>query len=404
MQTKPPLRLLIVDDSALIRKVLANLFADEPLVEVVGKARDGLEAVEMARTLKPDVITLDVEMPGLSGLDAIPLILADRRVPIVMISTHTREGAEVTLEALERGAVDFVPKPERNQLGQIRESRDLIVSRVIAAARCRVKRPSSGRKTLAELGLAGGTGTGGGGGGGSAAVSANVAVESTEPTQAGLSSSAIRAAVPISPSEPAPRRRPASTGQETGSLGCVAIGISTGGPQTLTQVFSALDPPLPPIVVVQHMPQQFTGVFAQRLNRHSRIPVKEAESGDRVVPNQILIAPGAIHMSVEGRPGHARIVLGDFPPVSGHKPSVDVLFRSVADVYRASAVGIIMTGMGRDGVEGCKRILSVGGSTFGQDEESSIVYGMNKCAFEEHALTRQFALAEFVDLVQSLRI
>jgi two-component system chemotaxis response regulator CheB len=186
------------------------------------------------------------------------------------------------------------------------------------------------------------------------------------------------------------------------NLPCVVIGISTGGPQALGQVLPQVAPPTPPILIVQHMPAQFTGVFAQRLDRNCSVPVKEAEEGDAVTPDRILIAPGGRHLLLTGHPPNARATLADGPLVSGHKPSVDMLFQSAARVYGPSVVGIIMTGMGRDGAEGCKRILAAGGNTFGQDEATSVVYGMNKVAFLEGGVRQQFALEDLPGVIAHL--
>ncbi len=184
----------------------------------------------------------------------------------------------------------------------------------------------------------------------------------------------------------------------------IVIGISTGGPQALSQVFPLLKPPLPPILVVQHMLAEFTGTFAERLDRYTAptIKIKQAEEGDIVLPDQILIAPGGRHLTLAGHPPRVRVVLNDDPEVSGHRPSIDVLFQSAAKVYHSAAVGIIMTGMGRDGVEGCKAILAAGGFTLGQDEPTSVVYGMNKAAFLEGAVKAQFALQELPAILEDV--
>jgi len=183
---------------------------------------------------------------------------------------------------------------------------------------------------------------------------------------------------------------------------CIVIGISTGGPQALSQIFPVLAPPIPPILIVQHMPGQFTGVFAERLNRYSTLTVKEAEEGDQVLPDRVLVAPGGRHMALAGLPPRLRVTLSDEPPVSGHRPSIDVLFQSAARLYQSATVGLIMTGMGRDGVEGCKAILSAGGLVLGQDETSSVVYGMNKAAFLEGAVKAQFGLDELPGILQNI--
>jgi two-component system chemotaxis response regulator CheB len=182
------------------------------------------------------------------------------------------------------------------------------------------------------------------------------------------------------------------------------IGISTGGPQALSQVFPLLSAPLPPILVVQHMLAEFTSVFTQRLDRYTSptIKVKQAEEGDAVLPDQILIAPGGRHMLIGGSSSRVRVAISDQPEVSGHRPSIDVLFRSAAQIYQSGLVGILMTGMGRDGVEGCKAVLAAGGYTLGQDEATSVVYGMNKAAFVEGAIKSQFALDELPAILQDI--
>lgn len=366
MDTDKRVRVLIVDDSALMRRVLGGLLSASPQVEVVGTAPDGATAIVMAESLRPDVITLDVEMPGLSGLDVIPRILAKRPVPIVMVSSHTREGAEATLTALERGAVDFLPKPDRNQLGEMRASGDLLVNRVLAASQCKVARPT-------------------------AIPNAPMTVTPTALSPSLGSSSSM------SSGTAALKRLEVKSGAS-----CVVIGISTGGPQTLTHLLRSVKPPLPPILIVQHMPAQFTGSLANRLNRLGAVAVKEAEEGDRIVGDRVLIAPGDRHLTISSRSAAARVVLRDEPPVSGHKPSVDVLFESAARAYGAGCVGLMMTGMGRDGVDGCREILAAGGTAYGQDEASSIVYGMNKAAWEEGVLRGQFALEELPQLLMKL--
>lgn len=345
----------MVDDSALMRRLLCDLLKSSPEIEVVGTARDGRDAVVQVSRLRPDVITLDVEMPEVSGLEALPLLLAVHEAPVVMVSALTREGADVTLQALELGAVDFMPKPERNQLAEMRASADLLVAKVLTAAQSRVRRARRARVTPA-----------------------------VKPSAA--------------PSSPAA----ASTVSSASSAGCIVIGISTGGPQALSMVLPLVTAPAPPILIVQHMPAQFTGVFAQRLDRSCSIRVKEGAEGDLVLPNQILVAPGGRHMTLSGTAARARVTLSDDDPVSGHRPSVDVLFLSAVKIYQSSTVGVLMTGMGRDGVEGCKAILAAGGFTLGQDEATSVVYGMNKAAMLENALKTQFPLDELAGIINRI--
>ncbi|WP_337174102.1 chemotaxis response regulator protein-glutamate methylesterase [Paludisphaera sp.] len=343
-------RVLVVDDSALMRRLLSDVLNSSGRIEVVGVARDGREAVAQTAKLRPDVVTLDVAMPDVSGLDALPAILAVHESPVVMVSALTQEGADVTLKALELGAVDFHPKPASGQLADMRAEGERLVAKILDAAQGRVMRPRRA-------------------------------------TSAAPPASSRGLAVPPG-----------------GAAGCVAIGISTGGPQALAAVLPLIRPPTPPIVIVQHMPAQFTGVFAKRLDRSSALDVKEAADGDLVEPNRVLIAPGGRHLTVVGRAGNVRAAISspDDPPVSGHRPSVDVLFRSVARAFGPAAVGVVMTGMGRDGVNGCGAILEAGGVTLGQDEATSVVYGMNKAAFLAGAVQLQFALDDLPELIQAL--
>jgi two-component system chemotaxis response regulator CheB len=342
----------VVDDSALMRKMLSDLLRSSPEIVVAATARDGPEALELAARLKPDVVTLDVEMPGMSGLEVLPALLAVHPAPVVMVSTWTQEGADVTLAALELGAVDFLPKPGRHQFAELKACREVLIAKVLAAAQSQVRTPRTS---------------------GSAA-------ERTREL---------------------PRRTRAAGGAPPSgtSSSCVVIGISTGGPQALSQTLPSLACPIPPVLIVQHMPAHFTLVFAERLDRHCAVAVKEAEEGDRVVPDQILIAPGGKHMTLIGQVPQVRVTLSEGPLVSGHRPSVDMLFQSAARAYGSAVRGIIMTGMGRDGVEGCKRIRAAGGITFGQDEASSVVYGMNKAAYQEGAVQHQFALDELPEII-----
>jgi len=369
-------RVLIVDDSALMRRLLSDLLTSTPEIEIAGFARNGREAVLQAVRLKPDVITLDVEMPEVSGLDALPTLLAVQEAPVIMVSALTQEGAGVTLQALELGAIDFLPKPERNQLAEMRANRDLLVAKVLGAVQSRSRRsprPSSRPS----------------------------ATNATPSPQTSGSSRAVRA--PSCPRvQPPGSAIPRSLLASAQNTLCIVIGISTGGPQALSQVFPLLTPPLPPILVAQHMPAQFTDVFAQRLDRYSTLTVKQAEEGTPVLPSHVLIAPGGRHMALVGHPPRVRIALSDELPVSGHRPSIDVLFRSAATVYQSAVLGLIMTGMGRDGVEGCKAILAAGGLVLGQDEATSAVYGMNKAAMLEGAVKAQFPLEELPDILQNI--
>jgi two-component system chemotaxis response regulator CheB len=356
-------RVLIVDDSALIRTVLAGILQGAPGMQVVGAAPDASTALAMVESIRPDVVTLDIRMPGRSGLDILPILVSEYALPVVMVSALTHAGAEETLAALELGAVDFMPKPDRHPITQLQASREALVEKLRNAAQSRVRRRRTPARPAAQL------------------TSPGVRPPPASPAASGSG--------PVAVDAPA-------------GLPCVVIGISTGGPEALSQTLPLLSPPVPPIVIVQHMPAAFTAVFAERLARRCTVAVKEAAEGDNVVSDQILVAPGGRHTLISGQPPRCVVSLADGPTVSGHRPSIDMLFQSAARAYGPATVGILMTGMGRDGVEGLKRILAAGGTTFGQDEATSVVYGMNKAALLEGAVQTQLPLEGLPALIERL--
>ena len=315
-------------------------------MEVVGVASNGAQAVELCQSSRPDVVTLDIQMPGMDGLAALDAILAQRPVVVIMVSALTQLGAAVTLEALDRGALDYVAKPEskaetENVLGEgllrkIRVMANADVRRIleIRARRVQQRRPRELRR----------------------------------------------------PND-APRPDIVALANK-----CIALAISTGGPPALTGLFESLRPPLPPIVVVQHMPPRFTKPLAWRLDSVSELNIREAAEGDVLRPNHVLIAPGGQHLELRRVGGRVKAVIRDGEPVSGHKPSADVMMTSAATAFGPNCLGVIMTGMGHDGAEGCRALRAGGGFVLGQDEATSDVYGMNKVAFQQGHVDRQFAL------------
>jgi two-component system chemotaxis response regulator CheB len=359
----PNIRVLVVDDSAVIRQVLGDAIGSTSGMEVAGTAFDGPRALEMLETVRPDVVTLDIQMPNLDGLATLDALLAKRPVPVIMVSALTQLGASITLDALERGAMDYVAKPERGSAVETAFKDDL-VRKIRTVAGIDVRRilqlRQERKKRLQER---------------------SAQAETAEPAQGSEGEGSSPTAVELADK-------------------CIAIGISTGGPPALAQLFEALGPPMPPIVVVQHMPPQFTKPLAWRLNSLSALSIKEAAQGDVLRPNHVLVAPGGAHLELRRQGKWAKVALGDGPPVSGHKPSVDVMMESAAKVYGARLIGVIMTGMGRDGANGCRAIRSAGGYVFGQDEASSDVYGMNKVAFVEGHVDRQFSLGEAAAVIQ----
>lgn len=349
--TRRSIRVLVVDDAPLIRELIMDSLALHSEIQVVGTAGDGEQALRLITELQPDVVTLDLQMPKLDGLAALERMLADRPVPVIVVSSLTQRGADTTMQALQTGALDYVAKPEGLEAlrrvfceelpGKIRNMAGADVRRILQYRKARELR-------------------------------ARTAADQQDP----------RTSAPY-------------------AGGCIALGISTGGPPALSNLFGALSPPLPPIVIVQHMPQLFTGPFANRLNSLSSLLVKEAAAGDVLKPNCAYVAPGGTHLSLSRRGRDAVVTLHNGEFVSGHKPSVDVMMTSAAQTFGHRCLGIIMTGMGRDGATGCGAIRAAGGYVLGQDEITSDVYGMNKVAFLEGHVDRQVGLENLPDAIMT---
>ena len=337
-------RVLVVDDSSMMRQLLSDLLAVDPEIEVVDTAADPIIAREKIKALNPDVVTLDVEMPHMDGVTFLRKIMTLRPMPVIMVSTLTQAGAEITLEALEIGAVDFIAKPTTNIANSMEEIAAELQAKVKAAALTRVR--------------------------------------------------ALPAASEATAVRPAALTRPFKSKEKI-----VFIGASTGGVEALKVVLLGLPAECPPILITQHMPPRFTTAFAERLNRECLMRVSEAKHNDPVEPNHVYIAPGSHHLEIvhSGNGFHCR--LNDGPTVSGHRPSVDVLFRSAARVIGPRAVGAILTGMGRDGAEGLLEMRKAGANTIGQDEASSLIYGMPRAAHERGAVMRQVPLARVSDAI-----
>jgi two-component system chemotaxis response regulator CheB len=337
-----PLRILVVDDSALYRKIVEEILSTFPAVKVVGTAENGAAALTKIRLLHPDLLILDVEMPEMNGIEVLTYLMAHKlNVGAIMLSSHTLSNSEMTLKALELGAFDFIPKPVTGDVEQNKQCVTDSLAPMISAF--------NRRRQLQQM-LAGAS------------------------------------AVPKRPAETVlrPEGFPTRTVPVTCQAQIIAIGISTGGPQALAQLVRELPSDLGvPILIVQHMPPLFTRTMAERLNNKGPLSVKEAEDNDPIKPNSIYIAPGGRQMKIgsNGRDGK-RIIITDDMPENCCKPSVDYLFRSVADLYGCNALGIIMTGMGTDGMLGSRLMKRQGGAIMAQDEESSVVYGMPRGPIE----------------------
>jgi len=320
------IKVVVVDDSALIRSLLKEIINQQKDMEVVGAAPDPLVAREMIRALNPDVITLDVEMPKMDGLDFLEKLMRLRPTPVLMISTLTEKGSDVTLKALELGAIDFISKPKMDIQHSMKDYSDEIAHKIRIAAKAHVKAIS-------------------------ATVTASKGADVVLPT--------IRNKI-------------------TSTEKVLVFGASTGGTEALKDVLIHMPPDCPGIVIAQHMPEGFTKSFAARLDTLCKISVKEAEHGDRILPGHAYLAPGHSHLLLTRSGANYICELSKAEPVNRHRPSVDVLFRSAANNAGKNAIGIILTGMGKDGAVGMKEMHDAGAHTFAQDEASCIVFGMPK--------------------------
>jgi len=324
---KERVRVLVVDDSALMRKLIPLILERDPDIEVVGTAMDGAFALRKIAELRPDVVTLDLEMPRMDGIETLRMIMRNAPLPVIVFSTHSKEGAYSTFKALALGAIDFVAKPRDAAAGHLDPVAYQLIEKIKVAKR------AGGPKSLPQA-----------------------EKETPAPQKK-------RARKPIPPNR------------------IIAIGISTGGPNALQYLLSQIPGDIPAtFVVVQHMPEGFTDMFARRLDECCALEVQEAKSGDLLLAGRVLICPGNRHIMVRRMPRGDMVVLSDSPPINGHRPSVDVLFHSVAQEFGLTAVGVLMTGMGEDGAEGLGAIKSAGGMTIAQSEETCVVSGMPRAA------------------------
>ena len=332
------IRVVVVDDSALVRSLLAEIINRQHDMQCVGAASDPLVAREMIRTLNPDVITLDVEMPRMDGLEFLSRLMRLRPMPVVMVSTLTEQGAETTLRALEMGAVDFVAKPRLGVSQGLKELSGDIVEKIRVAAAAHVRRLAS----------------------------------APPPAPVG----ATAAGAPARPAAALPRL-------STEKIVC--IGASTGGTEAIREVLTPLPADAPAVVITQHMPAGFTTSFAARLNGLCRIHVAEARDRERILPGHAYIAPGGRHLRIERSGSNYLAVLDDSEPVNRHRPSVEVLFQSAARVLGPNAIGIMLTGMGADGAAAMREMKDAGSHNYVQDEASCVVFGMPRMAIQHGA-------------------
>jgi len=350
-------RVLIIDDSALVRRILTDLLSSDPGLEVVGTASDAYAAREKIKALNPDVLTLDVEMPKMDGLTFLRNLMRLRPMPVVMVSSLTDRGADITLDALALGAVDYLTKPKIDLAATLGHYRDELIAKVKTAATARVRR----------------------------------LVESPS------------AALPITPKHSADAVLPKAPPRQFRTTDrIIAIGASTGGTEAIKEVLMGLPPDTPGVVIAQHIPRAFSSAFATRMNACCQVAVYEAEEGQQVLPGHVYIAPGDQHLLLVRDGARYICRLDDGPPVNRHKPSVDVLFRSVAQQAGSNAIGAILTGMGKDGAAGLKEMRDAGCATIAQDEASSVVWGMPGAAVEAGAAGQVLPLSAISGQLRTL--
>lgn len=357
------IKVMIVDDSAVTRKFLTDLLSTYDVIEVVGTALDPYIAADKINKLRPDVLTLDIEMPRMDGLTFLKKLMIASPMAVIMVSSFTDKGARETIKALEYGAVDFILKPSFQDAASIDEFSESLLEKIITASKSKIKKESV-RRILAENRAP------------EMVVekkfSADVIIEKKDPREIKARSEKI-----------------------------IAIGASTGGTEVIDEILVNLPDTLPGIVITQHMPEKFTEAFANRVNDKSRMMVREAKDRDRLYKGMALIAPGGKHMILRADGSGYWVEINDGPPVNRHKPSVDVLFRSVSNVAGKSALGILCTGMGNDGAAGLMEMKQAGAVTIGQDEASCVVYGMPNEAKKLGAVNMERNIRGIIDYIKT---
>ena len=349
-------RVLVVDDSALMRKFITEILQSAPDLEVIGTARDGVEALAKARSLRPDVITLDVEMPNMNGIAFLDALMPTLPIPVVMLSSLTTAGAEITLECLQRGAVDFAAKPSGAISLDLADMGAEIIKKTRGAASARLLTPQP--------------------------ILSPPFLSPAAPKSASLATTANLAF-------------PATTAKEMDFSSLVIIAASTGGPTALQEILPRLTADADAAwLLIQHLPPNFTAIFAKRLNQSCRLNVREAQEGDRLERGTLLMAPGGFHLELDAA---GKVRLNQEPTLWGVRPAADVTMRSAAAHFGAKTVGVALTGMGRDGASGVRAIAAAGGVCFAQDEATSVIYGMPRAAIATGAVTHILPLPRMAD-------
>jgi len=361
------IRVLIVDDSALVRRLLTQILSSDDAIEVVGTATDPHVAREKIKKLKPDVLTLDVEMPKMDGISFLRNLMRLRPMPVIMISSLTEQGADITLQAMELGAVDFVSKPKVEIAQQLEEYSVEIIAKIKMAALAKIQTVVPSKTAIKEdridkLGI-------------EKRYSTTIVLKRSTPDKVAKGKEKI-----------------------------IAIGASTGGTEAIKEILMQMPPDSPRVVIAQHIPSTFSTAFANRMDSLSQMVVKEATDGQLLIPGHAFISPGDRHFILVNEGGQYRCKLSDGPPVNRHRPSVDVMFRSVAQAAGKNSIGIILTGMGADGARGLKEMQDVGAATIAQDEKTSVVWGMPGEAVKLGAADHVLALDKIVSKIDNLLV
>lgn len=360
-----PVKVLVVDDSSLMRRLISRLLEEDKDFKVIGTACDGIEAIQQIKTFKPDVVTMDVEMPKLDGIATLRRMMKECPVPAVMLSAHTHEGARATMEALSAGAVDFVPKPTKS--AELPAMVEDLKTKLKVAARVSLRRVA-------------------------------------RPTMAPPPPPPVPARVP--PTAHIPPVTPFKRQQVCGKIDLVVIGCSTGGPAALQQIIPYLPANLPAgVVIIQHIPVGFSKSMAEHLDKKSNITVRHAEDGDQILPGRVLVSPAGYDLTFKPRGNSSAVSLGNHGqplPPGGFRPSVDVVMKSAAEVYGCRAMGVLLTGMGRDGAQGMLAIKNQDGPTIAEHQSTCVVYGMPKAAVELGAAKKIVPLTQIAQEIQSV--